>query len=70
MPGNRALINYEKCNPERCEGGICAAAKACSRKLFKQEAPNEMPMIDPLLCIGCGDCLRACLLDAITLAVV
>jgi translation initiation factor RLI1 len=65
MPGNRAAINYEKCRPKQCPGGICTAALACSRKLIKQEAPDEEPMIDPLLCMGCGDCLKACPLEAI-----
>ena len=70
MQGNRAVINYEKCHPEQCESGICAAALACARKLLKQEASNEMPVMDPFLCLGCGDCLRACPLEAIRMAVV
>ena len=70
MPGNRALINYEKCVPEHCADGTCAAALVCPRKLIKQEAPHEMPMMDPLLCQGCGDCLKACPLGAIRLAIV
>ena len=70
MPGNRAIINYEKCHPEQCENGICAAALACARKLLKQEAPNEVPVMDPLLCLGCSDCLKACPLEAIKMAVV
>jgi translation initiation factor RLI1 len=68
MPGNRALINYEKCRPEQCANGTCAATLACSRKLIKQEEPNEMPMMDPLLCQGCGDCIKACPLEAIKMA--
>lgn len=65
MPGDRALIKYEKCQPESCDGGICAAAQACTYKVLKQEAAYEMPMMDYLLCLGCGDCTRACPLGAI-----
>jgi translation initiation factor RLI1 len=65
MPGKTALVNYNKCHPEECEHGICAAAVACSRKLLTQEAPYETPMTDPSPCKGCGDCILACPLKAI-----
>jgi ferredoxin len=55
-----ALVNFNKCRPEACDSGVCAAARACSRKLLKQEAPLEIAMSDPFLCRGCGDCVRAC----------
>jgi translation initiation factor RLI1 len=65
MPGKMALVNYNKCRPEKCDSGTCAAALACSHKLLKQEAPYEIPMTDPSVCQGCGDCVRACPLKAI-----
>jgi translation initiation factor RLI1 len=65
MPGKMALIQFDKCKPELCEKGICAAVEACSRKLLKQEEPYEIPMTDPSLCKGCGDCARACPANAI-----
>jgi translation initiation factor RLI1 len=65
LPGKMALIDYKKCHPEKCDNGICSAALACSHKLLKQEALNEIPMTDPFLCQGCGDCVRACPLKAI-----
>jgi translation initiation factor RLI1 len=65
MPSKMALVDYEKCLPEKCDSGICAAALACSHKLLKQEAPYEIPMADPFLCRGCGDCVRVCPLKAI-----
>ena len=63
-----ALIDFNKCHPEKCDGGTCAAVQACSRKLLKQEAPQEIPVPDPFLCQGCGDCVRACPLKAIAIA--
>jgi heterodisulfide reductase subunit A len=65
MSGKMALVAFDKCQPEKCNGGICAAAKACPRKLLKHEAPNEIPMTNPSLCRGCGDCARACPAKAI-----
>lgn len=65
MPGKMALVNYDVCRPESCDGGICKAALACPRKLLKQEAPYETPMPNPSLCQGCTSCVRACPLKAI-----
>jgi len=64
MAGKIALLDYNKCHPEKCDKGICLAALACTHKLLKQEAPYEMPMPYPSLCQGCGDCVRACPLKA------
>jgi hypothetical protein len=44
MPNKMALVNYEKCHPEKCDSGVCAAALACSHGLLRQEAPFEIPM--------------------------
>ena len=60
MPGKMTLVDYNKCRPEKGESGICVAAVACSRKLLMQEAPYAIPMTDPFICRGCGDCVRAC----------
>ncbi len=60
-----ALVNYNACDPEKCDGGSCAAALACPRRVLKQEAPREIPVTDPFLCRGCGDCVIACPLRAI-----
>jgi translation initiation factor RLI1 len=65
MPSKMALVDYKKCHPEKCDSGVCAAVLACSQKLLKQEAPYDIPMTDPFLCKGCGDCVRACPLKAI-----
>jgi translation initiation factor RLI1 len=67
MPSKMALVDYKKCHPEKCDSGMCAAALACSHKLLKQEAPYDIPMTDPFLCQGCGDCVRACQFKAISI---
>lgn len=65
MAGKIALVDYQLCDPARCESGVCSAAQACPRRLLRQEAPYEVPMPDTSPCKGCGDCARSCPLDAI-----
>jgi NAD-dependent dihydropyrimidine dehydrogenase PreA subunit len=60
MAGKRALVDYRRCDPDRCEGGVCAAALACTKKLLYQEEPYDPPMTDPSTCKGCADCIRTC----------
>jgi translation initiation factor RLI1 len=55
-----ALLDFNKCRPDSCEGGICAAARACPSGLLKQETPYSMPLPEPSACRACGDCVRAC----------
>ena len=65
MPGKAALVDYNRCRPDQCEGGVCKAAQVCRYRLLKQEKTGEIPMADPFICRGCGDCVRACPLRAI-----
>ncbi len=65
MPGKMALVDFNKCSPEQCKDGVCAAALACERKLLKQEASYAAPMTGVSLCRACGDCVRACPMRAI-----
>ena len=63
-----ALIDYEICNPKKCnpDKGICASAKACSLKVIKQiDGIFEAPMIFQDMCMGCWDCIETCPLDAV-----
>ncbi len=64
MPQKIAVIDYQKCIPEKCERGICLASNECERRVLKQEEPYEMPDT-PLMCAGCGVCVQACPAGAI-----
>jgi translation initiation factor RLI1 len=65
MAKPRAMVDYRRCQPERCDKGICLAVLACPLKVLEQEAPYDMPDPDPALCMGCGLCVQACPLKAI-----
>lgn len=65
MPKQIAMIDYGKCQPEKCDQGICLAVLACPNKVLKQEAAYEMPDPSPSMCVGCGLCAQACPLKAI-----
>lgn len=58
-------IDYKKCNPRHCSGGICSAGMVCPHRAFYQETPYDFPMTDAGICAGCGDCIAACPLKAI-----
>jgi translation initiation factor RLI1 len=62
-----ALLDFNRCRPESCEGGVCAAAQVCPSRLMKQEEPYTPPMPEPFACRACGDCARACPQKAITI---
>ncbi|OGN87542.1 MAG: hypothetical protein A2Z74_06585 [Chloroflexi bacterium RBG_13_46_9] len=70
MPSKMALVDFNKCDPEFCAGGVCLAAKACPRKLLKQEKPDQPPMTDPSACRACADCVRACPKKAIKIVTI
>jgi len=64
-----ARINYKVCKPHECNPneGVCAAVKACSNGVMEQiDGAFEQPMaIYQEMCLGCGDCVKACPLDSI-----
>jgi translation initiation factor RLI1 len=65
MPKPRAMVDYRKCQPEKCDEGICLAVLACPNKILQQEASYEMPDPNPAMWVGCGLCAQACPLKAI-----
>lgn len=60
MGRKTALLDYTKCAPGECDGGVCAAAQACPSRLLRQEEPYSVPMAEPSFCRACGECVRAC----------
>jgi len=65
MSKPKAMIDYSKCHPERCDSGVCAAATECPLGVLKQDAPREAPYTLQDFCIGCGRCSIACPFKAI-----
>jgi len=63
-----ALVDYKVCSPNECnpDEGICASVEACSKAILEQiDGTFESPIADQDMCLGCGDCVEACPLDAI-----
>jgi len=61
-----AVIDYERCDPGKCNDGICIVVKACPASAIEQEAPYEPPFIRGG-CYACNKCIEKCPLDAIVL---
>lgn len=68
MAKKTALVDYNKCDPERCNRGVCIAASHCEHGSLLQESPQEVPEINPTKwCHGCAKCATACPLNAIVM---
>ena len=65
MSKRMVVVNYRKCQPEKCDGGICLAVLACPQRVLQQEAPYEMPDPNPAMYVCCGSCAQACPAKAI-----
>jgi translation initiation factor RLI1 len=69
MPNPVAIIDYQKCHPDRCDSGVCAAMLECPNKVMTQEAPYDFPFSSPShFCRGCAKCTQACPFEAIHMA--
>lgn len=69
--GKWVNVDFERCQPSTCDpgAGTCPAVSACGRKILIQEDPGEEPMLISMkLCVGCGDCVRACSLNALAIS--
>jgi len=67
MPRRIVTVHYDRCNPGTCDGGVCAAALACPRKLLVQEEAYQIPLPTPASCPDCAKCVLACPRKAIEL---
>ncbi|MEW5816894.1 MAG: 4Fe-4S binding protein [Spirochaetota bacterium] len=68
--GKWANIDFKKCDPSSCNGdeGKCIALQVCTHRLLIQEEPFEAPMLlSAKMCVGCGDCVKVCPLNAISI---
>ena len=60
MPNKTVVVDYQACDPGKCEDGICQAALACERKVLTQEVPYELPDTKASMCLSCSLCVQAC----------
>jgi len=66
MPKKIPVIDYTRCHPEECDKGVCVAALECEYGSLVQEAPYEVPELNPAKwCHSCAKCVKACPLKAI-----
>jgi len=70
MPSKIAMVDFNKCQPDMCENGVCTAAKACEKKLMKQLERYEPPMTKGSMCKACSDCVKACPFGAVRIKVI
>ncbi|MEW8959642.1 MAG: ferredoxin [Moorella sp. (in: firmicutes)] len=59
-------IDRDKCRPERCESGVCAATSSCTWKALEQSRPFVPPSVDTNSCLGCFRCTLFCPHQAIS----
>ena len=60
-----AILDVERCQPQRCDKGFCLARKQCPVKAIWQEEPYTAPFLSAGRCNGCTKCVAACSLKAI-----
>ena len=67
MPQPKVVLDYQRCDPNCSDDGICPASLVCERKVLTQEKPGELPDLFPARCLGCVDCLQHCPTGALQL---
>ena len=63
----KAILDVERCQPERCDRGRCRARAECPVKALWQEEPYAVPFLSGGQCNGCSRCVAACPARAIRL---
>ena len=66
MTKPKATVDAKKCRPEKCGPAGCAAVLVCEKKVLIQEDTGDPPYILQQFCTGCGKCIAACPLKAIS----
>ncbi|MDY6835947.1 MAG: 4Fe-4S binding protein [Chloroflexota bacterium] len=59
-PKQKIRVDYEKCRPVECNGGICLAKSECPRNLWRQEETFDFPYVVTGFCQECSRCIEAC----------
>jgi len=67
LPQPKVVLDYQRCDPNCSEDGVCPASLVCERKVLTQEEPGELPDLYPARCLGCVDCLSLCPTGALEL---
>ena len=66
-PKVKITIDYKRCDPKRCDQGVCVAFLDCPTKLIRQIELYDYPYPVAGFCQECGKCSEACLLRAISM---
>ena len=64
----KAVLDIERCQPERCDKGVCLARRKCPVKALWQEEPYAAPFLSGGRCNGCSKCVAACPVKAISMS--
>ncbi len=63
----KAVLDADRCHPDVCPSGRCLARPSCPVKAVWQEEAFEPPYLSAGVCHGCGKCVAACPIKAISL---